>query len=474
MEKLKIRIGYAPTRRNVFSAEDAGKQKDEILAFIKKYDAEVIDINDINDEGLLFDLSDVDKVVKKFKAAEVDGVFFPHCNFGSEALVGKVASQLNKPVLLWGPRDDAPLPGGERTRDTQCGLFATGKVLRRFNVPYTYVVNSKVDDQVFIKGYNNFLGVCSVVKAFHQIKILQIAPRPDAFWTVICNEGELLEKFGVEIFPITMEDVDIGVKRIVKERGSLFQKNYAIISQKFDCGKVSQEGLDNIVALKTLFNEYCDAQQCTAVVIQCWNALQSVLGVMPCVSNAVLTDEGIPVICETDVHGAICSIMLQEANRRESSIFFADLTIRHPENDNAELLWHCGNFPPSLIKDGAKATIEHNFIMPDHCPGIGNFEIKGGDITVCRFDGDHGEYSLLIGEGKGVDGPKNLGTWVWFEVKDWPKWEEHIVTGPYIHHCAGVHGKVAAVLYEACKYIPGLRADPIEPTADEISAYWRA
>jgi len=40
--------------------------------------------------------------------------------------------------------------------------------------------------------------------------------------------------------------------------------------------------------------------------------------------------------------------------------------------------------------------------------------------------------------------------------------------GPYIHHVAGTYGKVADVLYEACRYIPGLKADPAEPGEAEL------
>jgi len=38
---------------------------------------------------------------------------------------------------------------------------------------------------------------------------------------------------------------------------------------------------------------------------------------------------------------------------------------------------------------------------------------------------------------------------------------------------ANVHGKVAPVLYEACRYIPGLCPDPVEPTEAEIQAWLR-
>ena len=35
-------------------------------------------------------------------------ILLPHCNFGSENRVAQVAKALNVPVLLCGPRDDAP------------------------------------------------------------------------------------------------------------------------------------------------------------------------------------------------------------------------------------------------------------------------------------------------------------------------------------------------------------------------------
>ncbi len=467
----RIKIGCVPTRRSVFNIDEAKKYKKMILEKISGYQADIIDVNDINREGILYDMIDIEKIVNKLR--NVDGVFFPHCNFGTEDLVAKVAKALNKPVLIWGPRDDGPLIDGERTRDTQCGLFATGKVLRRFNVPFTYVVNSKLDDEIFERGYNNFVSVCSVIRAFKKIRILQIAPRPAGFWTMICNEGELLEKYGIEIYPITIQEVTNDINRIIKLKDMDFIENRNRIIKMIDCRKLTDDELDKIIALRIMMKEYCEKEDCTAVAIQCWNALQDAIGIMPCISNGLLFDEGIPVACETDIHGAISSIILQEAGMRSSSVFFADFTIRHPNNDNAELLWHCGNFPVSLAKNQKNNKAGHHFIFPQHCAGTGEWELKGGDITLCRFDGDHGKYSLMMGEGEGVDGPKTKGTYVWFKVKDWPKWEDKLVTGPYVHHCAGIHLKVAPVLYEACKYIPELKADPIEPTEEKIKNYLR-
>ncbi len=466
MEKLVL--GVAATRRDVFDAKEAQRYKDIVLNEIRRYGvAEIVDIDDINAEGLLFDENDLCAIEKKFRAAGVNGLFFPHANFGTEFLVGKLAKRMGLPVLLWGPRDDAPGEGGVRSRDSQCGLFASGKVLRRFGVPFTYITNCRVTDEEFKKGFANFIAVCGIVKAFRNIKILQISTRPAPFWTMIVNEGELLERYGIEVFPITLTEMLMGMEDIKKESGQDFKDAVAKIN-KFDCATLEgTDGIANIAAMKVLIKRTAEQNGCNAVCMQCWTALQDAINLMPCAANGLLADEGLPTMCETDIHGCISSLVLQAAVKYTSPIFFADLTVRHPENDNAELLWHCGNFPPSCAKEPDKASIGINFVLESHAPGIGNFELKHDDITICRFDGDNGEYSMFIGEGKAVDGPMTSGTYVWMEVPDWKKWEHKLVTGPYVHHCAGAYGKVAVALFEACKYI-GVTPDPADPTRDEI------
>jgi hypothetical protein len=80
----------------------------------------------------------------------------------------------------------------------------------------------------------------------------------------------------------------------------------------------------------------------------------------------------------------------------------------------------------------------------------------------------------MSGEGHTTDGPATRGTYVWMEVGDWPMWEDRLVQGPYIHHVSGTYGHHAAALYEACRYLPGVQADPFEPTAQELEAKLRA
>lgn len=425
-----------------------------------------MDITDVNEEGLFYDEADREKIQEKFRTEKVKGIFMPHCNFGTEYVCARLAKEMNLPVLLWGPRDERPDEDGIRLRDSQCGLFATGKVLRRFRVPFTYMTNCRLTDPEFERGIRNFLAVCNVVDVFRYTRILQIAPRPFDFWSTMCNEGELLEKFNIQLSPIPMPELTAEMKK-VKEEGLEVEKVVAYCMNKM-CVKIKPEELVNVAALKVAMKNLADKYGCNAIAIQCWNALQGEIGIMPCAANSLLNEEGIPVVCETDIHGAITAVLVEAAGMDENRSFFADWTVRHPDNENGELLQHCGPWPISVARE--KPVIGYPLAF-DH-PGAVEAQAKSGDMTLVRFDGDNGEYSLLLGNAKGVEGPYTKGTYVWVEVENLKRLEAKLVEGPYIHHCVGIHQDVVPVLYEACKYM-GITPDLYDDKEEEVKAFLR-
>ena len=462
----KIKIGCAPTRRSIFSAPDAVKYRGLTAQRLRELNIDFVDIDDINDEGLLYDDAGLEKTIKKFREAGVDGLFLPHCNFGTEFECARLAKALGVPVLLWGPLDERPDENGVRLRDTQCGLFATGKVLRRFRVPFTYMTNCRLDDPVFERGLRDFLAVCNVVKTFRNTRILQIAPRPFEFWSTMCNEGELLERFNIQLSPIPMPELTSEVKK-AKDGKTEVAAVMQYCRDTMDV-LVTDDELENAAALKVAMKRLAVKYGCNAIAIQCWNALQGELGIMPCAANSLLNDEGIPTVCETDIHGAITALMVEAAGMDETRSFFADWTIRHPDIENGELLQHCGPWPCSIAKEKPKLTYPLAFSHP----GAITAEAKHGDVTLARFDGDNGEYSLLLGRAKGVDGPRGMGTYLWVEVDNIKRLEAKVVEGPYIHHCVGIHKDVVPVLYESCKYL-GITPDLYDPIEEEVKAYLR-
>lgn len=457
-KQKKIKLGFIPIKRNVFDMQVPIDTKFAIEKKIHELTpsmVEIVDCNDLVPNGLVFNLDDIDKVVAKMKANEVDGIFLAHCNFGTEEVAIRIAKQLKVPVLLWGPRDQMPVPGKIRLQDTQCGLFATSKGLLRSKTPYSYIVNCHLDDERFSKGYVEFLQTISVVQAFRKkMRILQIGNRPRPFFSVMYDESALFNKFGVEVVPQPFYEVVNRMNEMIATNSPEFQEKIKELTTRVDCSRMKEDDVKRVVALIDVIRTLAEINDCYAVASECWTLFPQTVGIRPCFVNGELTAQGLPVSCETDVLGAMSSILLQASDLGRQITFFADVTIRHPENNNAELLWHCGPFPHAL-----KAPDEPGFVNEI---GKGQWRIKDGNITVCRFDGVADDYRLLVGEGKSTVGPKTESTYVWFETDNWDRWEEKLIFGPYIHHLTGLHGNFARVLAEATKYMPGVALDAME------------
>lgn len=470
--KKGFKLGLAPTRRFCFSVEDAHRYKALTERKLDDLGIEYVNIDSVNEEGLLIRMEDAHKAIALFKAEDVDAVFVPHVNFGTEEVVATLCRALGKPVLLWGPRDEAPLDDGIRLRDSQCGVFATSNVLQKYGVQFTYIVSSRMDDPILREGILTFVAAASVVKAFIGARIGQISTRPPNFYTVIINEQDLLTRWGIELMPLTALRFTNEVRRIAREDPRIPQEVESI-AQNIAVRDTPKDALPLIAGMKLFMLDWAREANLSAIAIRCHEDLPEELKCYSCYANALVTDAGIPVACETDIHGALSSLLIQAANLNTEAAFFADLTIRHPNNDNGVLLWHCGNFPPCLQAKGCDAFLAGHCNVAPGYPGTGNFAIDAQDLTVCRFDGINGRYKLFIGEGTATSGPFCLGTYVWMEVADWPLWEEKLVYGPYVHHVAGVRGKCAAALLEACRYISGLAADVATPTEQQIRARLR-
>ncbi len=460
---MKVRLAVAPTCRGDFARESAPPNKERIFKKLSEMGVELSSLDGVLPDGLLGFPNEVDRAAKALLAGEPDALFLPHCNFGDERSCALLARALGKPVLLWGPKDPAPSPDGLRAGDVQCGLFATSKALLRLGVPFSYIPNCPVDSAEFDRGVREFLAAAGAARCFLGARVGQLSTRPGPFWTTMYNEAELLENWGVEVIPrdlgtfarevlVRAQAPDERVRSTAKELESLAEG-------------VSPELVSRIAALAHALRDWVEAEKLDALAVQCWTAMEELLGVWPCYAMGLVTDWGVPAVCETDVNGALTSLLLRGASGG-APVFFADLTNRHPGDDRAELLWHCGVFPPSLAK--GKACLGVHYASSKDEPGTGEFEIEGGNVTVARFDGLRGDYSLLFGELEGTAGPYTRGSYLWARARSWRRWEEKVIRGPYVHHVSCVHGSFAKALYEACRFIPGLRPDPVEPTREEL------
>ena len=455
-----IKLGFCPIGKFVFSHDDAKLYKKLIEEKMDRMGIHYVTIDDVIKDGIIRTHDDVGPAVDFLKSQNVDCIFLPHCNFGTESAAGLIGKKMGVPVLLWGPRDNAPQEDGTRLRDTLCGLFASSKILTKLGVPFTYIENCEVEDSIFHEGLDTFIRVSNVVKKFKNARIGIIGNRIDFFWSTIVNENELLQKFGIEVLPFDLVKVVRMTRELAEENRRDYLNEIVELKKRVNLVAISETGIVNVLALRDVMYRLAVENKLTALAVESFMSITEELDAMISFAQAMVTDMGIPCICESDIHGAISSIIAEAAALNTRPSFFADLTVRHPENDQGLLLWH-DSFPISLKAPDSEASIGIHWILPGINPGMCHWRLKEGEITIIRFDGEFSDYKLMAHECRTVAGPYTQNTYVWVEIPEWKQFERKIIEGPYIHHTACIYGNFSNVMKEACKYITGLSFDSV-------------
>lgn len=445
-----MKLGLCPIGKFVFSHEDALRLKRELQKKLRSWKVEFVDLEGVVPDGLVRDQKHVEPVVEHFRKQNIDALFMPHCNFGTEGAVGMIGKKLAVPTLIWGPRDEAPLPDGTRLRDTLCGMFASTKVLKKLGVPFTYIENCRMDDPQLRAGVDTFLRAANAANALRRgIRIGHIGQRIDFFWSTIVNESELLEKFNVEVLPIDLETFIENAK----QRAPGLAKEAAKLAKQITVEKyLNLEPLQRVLGVRDQMLAHIADNGLDGIAMQDFMSIVQAMGTWCFYATSVVSNT-VPVSLESDLHGAISCVLLHRIV--QAPVFLTEYTVRHPTDDNGVLLWHAGA-PTELCKPGEKVRLSDHWILKGPLAGMPHFPLRDGDLTVARFDGDTGRYQLTIGECATMPGPHTLNNYCWVKVDNWPRWERTLMEGATIHHTAMAYGHHGAALVEACKYIPGL------------------
>lgn len=461
MMNYNVKIGLVPCRRDlsarpgIFNWEIAEARGGDAVTYIKEHFTDSITsfvgIDGINSRNILVNEDDAHKIVERFNAEGVDAVFIINANFGNEEAVAEVC-KLGKPVCIWAPVDDRFDGDGMRYTDSQCGIFGIARLLQRCNIPFSHINTCAADSDIFRRGFEKFTAVSCMVKNFRNLKIGQVGTRPRPFCSVIFNEGELMQKFGIRCIPVNMAVIIDKYNKILAERDAELEEGAGLLASRYEVDELSEPLLKKVYAFVLLYRELFDELGVSAISAECWTAMQLAVGAMPCAAYSVLADMGYIISCESDMHGAMSMVMLAAAARGRKVPFFGEFTVRHPQNENGELLWHCGPYAYSLKASDSPAKLVNMRQW---------FRIRDGRYTIARIDQDRGNYSVLNGTFGSTAGPYTFGTYIWAEFDNLNRWEDKLIDGPYIHHCAEIEGDYTGEIAEFTKYIPMLKNDPV-------------
>ena len=457
----KIKVGFVPCHREPFDEKWAVEMRRRCLRALSKIEEMITVVPDeeLTKNGLVRDDSDAEKVIKLFREESVDGIIIGTMTFGDEVSALSIASAFSeKPILLFGTKEGAFTPDGNRRSDSFCGTISISSGLYRRNIPFLFAGIIFPEEEAFLKAVRNFVRVCSIVKGFIGARIGLVGPRPERFQTCICNEDAMIENFDQSVIPISLLDIVEEANRLDDDDTEV-QEIINEMKEEADLSEVNEEAVKKMAKLELVLKRFAEERNLSGMGIQCWTAMQEIYGISPCYVMGRLTDRGIMTSCEVDIYGALTMLIQYLASLKATPPHFIDWTIKHQEKDNIFLAWHCGNGPPSLACEGCKIRIrEHSIISAaldkEKCMGTAEFQLKPGVVTICRLIEHDGEFKMLITKGEIEKSDQNLrGSWSWVKVPDLELLYRVIVEEGFTHHASMIHGDYIKPIADACKLL---------------------
>jgi L-fucose isomerase-like protein len=474
-DTMNVKVGFVPSYRFRYTPWVEKMREESLEAFAQvdgldilvpqpAPDGQMIDAQrGLTPHGTVATLDEAEAVAEYFRREKVDGLILCPLDFGDERSAVKVAELLDVPVLLYATkeppgRDDL---GMTRISDSYCGNLSMASGLTRRNIPFRYAGLFFPDEPAFVDEVRDFVRAVAIVKGMKGARIGQIGVRPAPFETVAYDETAMIRKFGQMVIPINLSDITDKARSYadddpqVQARIGEFRDDYAEIT-------VSDRYLLNASKLELAMAEFWQSSRLSAMTMQCWPSVQRLMGISVCTTYGRLTGKGMLTACEADVLGALSMLICHRAAMGETVPHFVDWTIRHREEPNQLLAWHCGNAPACLARNPGERALRSRKDMTgtadlpedDVQAGLSQFQLEPGTVTFCRLVEYEGHWKMLITTGEIVPSEETLaGTWSWVEVEDHDRLYRTLVEEGFIHHASMIHGDYVRAMLQACQFL---------------------
>ena len=290
----------------------------------------------------------------KTHEGEYDGVIMSLPNFSDENGAIAALEHCGKPIYIQAYPDEIGKMDFAHRRDSYCGKFSIEDVFHQYGVPYTVFAPHVVSplSKEFEQNLHDFAAVCRVVNGMRHFSIGVLGARTSKFKTVRYDEITL-QKYG-----ITCETFDLS--ELFWRVGQYAQEDKKILDRKehlknyTDFSLVPDDKLTTLAKVSVVIDDYMREFRLDCITLRCWEEMQTVLGVAPCVLLSELNDRGIVASCEIDLCSAINMYSMQLATGKPTACL--DWNNNYGDDENKVILFHCGSTAQKLMRSKGLVT----------------------------------------------------------------------------------------------------------------------
>ncbi len=434
-EALIPTIGLACVARPTFAVEYAKESASHALAALRDLGWPVV-----GDATLLMDTQSAREAAQALKAQVPDLLVILCSTFSDASMAVELAEHVGAPVCLWGLREPGPI-GDRLWLNSLCGVNIASHALQRTGHSVQYIYGNPGEKDL-LAPLAAFARAAVTRDRLRHSHVGLVGQAPTGFYGCQFDELELARVIGTRVTQLDLNSVfaasnEAAEPAVAAAIASTAERSPSL--RTLEPAQVHRFGEAYVVLREALQTYHLDG-----LAVRCWPEFPQEFGLMPCATLGRLADDGFICACEADMHGAVTLLMLQWLSG--AAPLLADL-VAMDETTNTVSLWHCGNAPACLAREGEEPQ------LTVHCNrriGVaGNFAIRPGPTTLARLGvGPHG-YRLLYLDGEVLDEPVNRfagNTAVFRPAGKARRLLDTIMLGGWEHHVAIVAGHIVREL----------------------------
>ncbi len=388
----------------------------------------------------------------KSHEGEYDGVILCMPIFIDENGAATALQDAGVPILMQAYPDEIGKMDFKHRRDAFCGKFSVTDVFYQYKIPFTvmkpHVVNPLTKE--FKKNLEDFAAICRVVKGMKRFNLGCIGARTTAFKTVRFDEVTL-QRYGINVESFDLSELIFKVNNKKDDDEVVLKKVERLENYTNFCLVPSRNKL-TLAKIAVVIDEYIDEYHLDAITLRCWNEMETILRVCPCVLISELNDRGIICSCEIDLTSAITMRAMALASEKPTACL--DWNNNYGDDENKVILFHCGPVAQSLMTGKGTVTEHKMFAKGDPGSGWGSNEgrIKAFDFTFSNGFTENGKLKVYASEGRFTGEPieeEFFGCGGVAEIPDLQNKLIRLAKGGFKHHTTVGMGNMKYILEEA-------------------------
>lgn len=387
-----------------------------------------------------------------------DGLVICLPNFGDENGIKAAIRDCDLPIFVQAYPDRLDEMDFEHRRDAFCGKLGLTSVLTQMKKAYTTFLpfTTHPDSPAFDQQMQQFIAICRIVKKMKNMRVGAVGARTTAFKSVRFDEVAL-EAHGVDVETFDLSAIFAKIRKLADTDPEV-QRRLQDLHRVADFSEAPEQRDLTLAKFAAVMDNLVQEQQLDTLAIRCWSELQQELGIAPCIAMGVLSQEGVPSVCEMDVTNALAMTGLTMASGSAPGCL--DWNNNYGDELDKCILFHCGPLPMDLM-EGPGQVQQHKMLSKSYgqgCSwGLNVGKVKTGTITYCGMRTENGEVQFYVDTAQIVDAPvakEFFGVYAVLQTEDLQKKLQTISAAGFRHHVAITRGDVADAVAEAfTKYL---------------------